>query len=167
MGITTIYSTVEDSGMFELLEHDIDKVKCPLENPETFERGDQSLNIAKNRIPMIEMSSTTNDESMTTSDAISFLSMFSSLLKLHENDEQHATKSNYKSVTSPLIQKFAVNSRVHSGERLVKRSIRHAMDKAAPSVIDGDISVGRHNDEMVIIFENKVKPSMIKGLHKK
>ena len=39
------------------------------------------------------------------------------------------------------------------------------MDKAAPLVIDGNISVGRHNDEMVIVFENKVKPSMIKGLH--
>ena len=118
--ITTACSTVEDSGMFELFEPDIDKVKCPLENPETFECSYQSLTITRESIPMIDMSSITNDESMTPSDTTSFLSTFSSLLKLPANDEQHATKSHFKSVTSPLIHEFAENSRVHSSERLIK-----------------------------------------------
>ena len=49
---------------------------------------------------------------------------------------------------------------------MIKRAIRNAMDKIAPSVIDGSVSVGTYDDEMVIIYENKVKTSMIKGLHK-
>ena len=45
--ITTAHSKVEDSGVFELFEPDIDNVKYPLENPEIFERGNQLLNITK------------------------------------------------------------------------------------------------------------------------
>ena len=85
--ITTAHSKVEDSGVFELFEPDIDKVKCPLENPETFDRFNQSLIITKESTPMIDMSAMINDKSMTPSDLTSFLSMFSSLLKLPANNE--------------------------------------------------------------------------------
>ena len=90
---------------------------------------------------------------------------FSSLLKLKSNDIKHATKSNLKLILSPLIYTFSENSRTHSSERLLKRSNWHAMDGAAPPVIDCQIIVGNYDGHMVIIFENKVKPSMIKGFH--
>ena len=167
MGVTTTNSTIEDTGMLELFELCIDKVKCPLEIPESFDRNDELLDITKESMPMKDMPSLTKDKSMTPSDSTSFASIFSSLLTLPTNDDKHATKSRYKSVTSPLIHKFAENSRVYSEGRLIKSSIRHAMDKADPSVIDGNISVGSYNEEIVIVFDAKVKPSMIKGLCKK
>ena len=93
-----------------------------------------------------------------------FMSIIVSLLKLSNIQNQHTTKSHYKSVLSPAIQKFAEKSRIYSGESLLKRSIRHTIDRAVLTVVDGLISVGYYKDDMVIIFENKVKPSIIKGL---
>ena len=112
---------------------------------------------------MKDMPSLIKDKSMTPSYVTSFVCILSSFLKLPTNSDQHTTKSHCKSVTSPLIYNFDDKSKVHSGERLIKLYIRHAMDKVSPSVIDGNISVGSHNDEMVIIFDNEVKPSMIKS----
>ena len=104
------------------------------------------------------------DEHVTPNNETSFLSILSSLLKLPTHDVKYATKSHCKPVTLPLIQKFAENFRVRSGERLTKHAIRHAMGKAAPSVIEGSVTIGAHDDEVVMVYENKVKPSMIKGL---
>ena len=47
MGIATMHSKVEDSGMFEFFERDVDKVKRPLESPQTFDRNNKRIRIAK------------------------------------------------------------------------------------------------------------------------
>ena len=66
---------------------------------------------------------------------------------------------------------MANNSRVHEGERLCKRGIRHAMDKASPAMLEPTVSLCTYNnnnnnnnnndeDNTVIRIKNKVKPSM-------
>ena len=165
MDIVSTCSLVEDSWMFESFEPDIKKVKFPLEGPETFLRDCPKINMLKEKTPMKDASMLLRDDNTCHEDATSVLSMFSSLLKLPSNDEIRGKNSNYESVLSPTIINFAENSRVRSGERLLKRSITHAMDKATPDVIDGFISTGTCDNEMVIMFDNMVKPSMTKGMH--
>ena len=65
---------------------------------------------------------------------------------------------------SPNTQTLAKNSRTHSGERLMKRRIRCAMGEAEPSIFDGSIGTATYNNEIVLIFSRKVKPSMSQGL---
>ena len=64
---------------------------------------------------------------------------------------------------SPTTQNLAENYRMHSGERFMKRGIRHAMDKAVPSIFDGVIGTDNYNNEMVLIFTNKAKTIMNQG----
>ena len=74
-------------------------------------------------------------------------------------------KSHHNKILSPSTQDLAKNSRMHSGERLIKRGMRYDVDKAAPSMIEGTIGTSMHDGEMVIKIINKVKPSLNQGLH--
>ena len=56
------------------------------------------------------------------------------------------------------MQCSAENSRAHSDERLMKRGVRHVMGKAAPSIFEGRIGAATCKNEMVLMFENQVKP---------
>ena len=62
MDIATVHSKVEDSGMFELFEPDVDKVKCPLECPETCDRNNKRIRIMKESTPMKDTSSMIKDK---------------------------------------------------------------------------------------------------------
>ena len=64
---------------------------------------------------------------------------------------------------SPSVHNLAENSRAHNGEHLMKNGIRHAMGEAFPSIFDGSIGIATCNN--VLVFSNKVKPSVRQGLY--
>ena len=55
---------------------------------------------------------------------------------------------------------MSMNARVHSGERLISRGLRHATDPATPSIYSGSITLGRYEGEICVVIENKVRASM-------
>ena len=63
-----------------------------------------------------------------------------------------------------LDKMFEPKSRTHSGEHLLKRSMRHALDKDTPSMMEAHISAAKCKNKFSMIIENKVKPNMIQGM---
>ena len=162
---TAACSIVEDAGTFESFESEVEKVEFLLESPDTFKPECDEIITIKENMQMKHVSNTIRDKSVAANDVMSFLPILAEFLKSSNVENQRASKSNHKSVLSPAIQKLAEKSRIHIRERLLKRSIRHAMDKAVPSAVDIRMRIGHYKDEMVTIFQNKVKPSMTKGSH--
>lgn len=87
----------------------------------------------------------------------------------------------WKSLIPKAVLYIANNSRLHEGEKLCKRGIRHAMDKASPAILQSTISLCTYNhnrssnnnnsssisndDNTVIRIKKKVKPSMKEVLY--
>jgi hypothetical protein len=59
-----------------------------------------------------------------------------------------------------MIQNFADASRFHSGFRLLKRAIRHAMDPQAASILSASGSVIQYGSQVGLHLRHKVKASM-------
>lgn len=60
---------------------------------------------------------------------------------------------------------MATNARVHTSQRLIERSLRHATDRASPDIFDGQITLGICNTDdckgdVCVIISNKVRASM-------
>ena len=79
-------------------------------------------------------------------------------------------KGNSLSCTNAVSQNLvnmAQNARIHSSQRLIERSLRHATDIASPDILDGQITLGRYFEssnvsegDVCIIIHNKVRASM-------
>lgn len=67
---------------------------------------------------------------------------------------------------SKNLVNMARQSRIHTSQRLMERSLRHATDKASPNILHGTITLGVCNhsdcagDTCCIILENSVRASM-------
>ena len=145
LGIIKAHTLVEDSDMFELFEKDISKVKFPLESLSTFLPDDETLTHIKSNVPTKDASTFMCDENITIDQAMSFLDVLATLLKLLKESNVSIKKSHYEKILSPSTQDLAKNSRTHSRERLMKRGMRHAMDKEVPSTIEGTIGTAMHD----------------------
>jgi hypothetical protein len=59
-----------------------------------------------------------------------------------------------------MIMNFARNTRVESGERLMKRAIRHALDSKTPPILHAQGLVIDHDGEIGLVIEDKIAASM-------
>ena len=92
--IATACLKVEDSGIFELFEPDVNN--HPLESLEIFDRNNERMRIMKESTPMKDMFPIIKDKTMTPNNLTSVMSILSSLLKIPTHDVDHATKSRCK-----------------------------------------------------------------------
>ena len=76
LDITSVYSFVEDVGMFELFESAIDEVKFPLESIDIFNHNNDKLQIIKEYVSSKYVSSIIKDKCMSSSKVMSFVSIF-------------------------------------------------------------------------------------------
>jgi hypothetical protein len=60
-------------------------------------------------------------------------------------------KLSYKHVLPANIIHMAENSRVHTGERLCKRGLQHALDVGSPDVLDASLTLARYGDQICIL----------------
>lgn len=71
----------------------------------------------------------------------------------------------YIHTVSQNLVSMAKNACIHSSQRLLERSLRHATDQASPDIFDGQLTLGRCNGnecvgEVCIIIQNNVRASM-------
>jgi len=51
---------------------------------------------------------------------------------------------------------FAKHCHIHSGLRLLKRAIRHAMDPLMPDFMKENVSIGMYNDKLFLDLDGSV-----------
>ena len=72
----------------------------------------------------------------------------------------------YKQVVPQNLFNIAMNVRVNSCERLIKRGLWHATDPAMPGIFAGRVTLGQYDSSVCIIIENKVRVSMKDNVYK-
>ena len=95
-------------------------VKFLLKDPEIFQCDFPKIYMLKEKIPIKYVLILLKDKNRYHKDMRSILEIFLSLLNLLSNYKMHSKNSNYKSVLSLAIINFAENSRIYSGECLLK-----------------------------------------------
>ena len=65
----------------------------------------------------------------------------------------------YKHVLPTNVIAMAKSARVHTGERLCKRGLRHALDAGTPDVLGATLSLAKWKDEVCIILAHRILAS--------
>ena len=149
-----------DEDEHAIFAGDIRTVRYPVLPTSSLNPSHESYNNIE-RIKQVDMSSIgelVSSESVDCSSVIDFVHLVSSLAVTQQRTS--GEKLSYKHVVPLNLLNMAVNARVHNGERLIRRGIRHAMDQATPSIYSGKLTLGRYEGEICIVIENKVRASM-------
>ena len=150
-----------------IFAEDIDSVKYPLFPTSTLNNLHESNNIIQQiksaslrHIGVLIRSSEV--EPTVVTGLVHLLASLTDIQTRQKGDSLSCTHA----VSQNLI-KMARNARIHSSQRLIDRSLRHATDIASPDILDGLLSLGRcresSNDckgDVCIIIHNKVRASM-------
>ena len=177
--VVDIYEDSKESGALSLHRAtDYTSVKFPIEPSSIFHVSQNKLHDVVPPKTMKDISHFIHDDDIQSSckvKLISIIALFVDLSPLSSNEKKIGDY--WRSLIPKLVLHIANNSRMHQGERLCKRAIRHAMDKASPSMLESTVSLstyGNNNNtnnnnsssnNVVIRIKKKVKPSMKVSLY--
>ena len=71
----------------------------------------------------------------------------------------------FAAVLPAMIVKFAQGSRIDSGERLLRRCIRHSLDTKTPSILCAHGSVFQHRGVVGFAIRHQISPSFKDGMY--
>ena len=95
---------------------------------------------------------------LSTKQRCGLINLFVCLVTFHKAESSTLPKA--ATVLPCIISDFAKNARVDSGERLMKRAIRHALDTKTPPVLHAQGCVIEHDDDIGLVIEDKIAASM-------
>lgn len=156
------YRVASDGGLFDVASsfrfHD---VKYPLKGPEIFLNSNDVLSLKTEPTMMKDVSSIIIDENLSPTLKTDFIVITSSLVDIRISSNNKKQRNvDWRSVVSENILEFVNRSCVHEGERLIERSMRHALDPTSPTAFQSMFSIGIYKVKCVIVLHNKVKASM-------
>jgi len=152
---------VEDSSL-DVFCNPISEVKYPLCSPAVLHPSSSAI-IRMKHVSMRDFGHLVRDEEISVQHIAELIHLIASLVDVDTTMIKNC--ATYRNILSKNIISFAENSRVHTGERLCKRAIRHAMDPACPDIIEGTVSLGVHNNKVCLIVSDKVLASMRKRVY--
>ena len=151
----------ESLDEFSLIASSLDTVIFPLEPPSIFYSSADVITDRTETIFMKDISSLIVDDNISATTKSDFISIVASLVDMTQlSQDDKKIGDSWRSVMAKNVLQFANDSRVHEGERLCKRAVRHAMDPASPTMFESTVSIGIYKQKSVIILNNKVKASM-------
>mmetsp|Transcript_6267 Transcript_6267/g.14783 ORF Transcript_6267/g.14783 Transcript_6267/m.14783 type:complete len:230 (-) Transcript_6267:1021-1710(-) len=82
-------------------------------------------------------------------------------------EQQKGDKLSVKHILPQNVIQMGAESRVHSGQRILNRSVRHSLDVRTPSVRNAQFVFGYFNktDPCLVVLDHKVKASMRKDVY--
>jgi hypothetical protein len=113
---------------------------------------------------MPDIGGTVHDDKVEAKHVAGLVHLLALLVDLEKQHEKG--KITYHHVMPKNLVKFASEGRVHAGERLCKRAVRHAMDPATPGIIGATLVLGKCNGETCTTIVRQVRASMKKCLSK-
>ncbi len=104
------------------------------------------------------------DDRISMQQRVQVLDLMSALINFDDlpiqNEKKSTTERIDYSVIPTLLIYFAEGSRLHTGFRLVKRTIRHAMDPTAPPILNARGYLSMYENEVAMTIIHHVKASM-------
>ena len=158
MEVLSIFEDAE-SGMYGHFDDDIEKVKFPRLQTGALHPSQPDFDRIKT-VLVQDLCDLITDEDIPLEAAVGLVHILASLTDV--NPREKGEKMSYKCVLPSNIIEMANNSRVHTGERLCERGLRHALDKGTPDILCGKITLAKQNETLCIIIENEILASMKK-----
>jgi hypothetical protein len=101
-----------------------------------------------------------NDPKLSDSNIVDIMQIFSELLVFGKSRDTNYTDNTYM-LLPDIIIKFAQQSRLHFGYRLLKRTLRHCLiDFETFNIKNGTASVIKYKDKTGLLLQQKVRASM-------
>lgn len=147
----------EEAGELDIFEDDIRKVKYPLLPTSALHPSQSDLERVK-EAPVHQIETLIVDESIPMEDVSGLIHILASLTKV--KGRQKGNKLSFRDVLPSNVISMAENARVHTGGRLCKRALRHAMDKGTPDVLEASLTLAKCGDDVCIILAHKILASM-------
>ena len=160
MDVLALFEDAE-SGAFDHFEDEIKSVKFPMLQTAALHPSQPDFE----RIKMVSVSDLCDiitDEDVPLDVAITLIRIFASLTKVQPRKKGQKMSYHYVIPTNIIV--MANNSRVHTGERLLTRGLRHALDSGTRDILNGKITVAKQNGQVCMIVDNKILASM-KSVH--
>lgn len=157
--VLDLYQQLE-SGELDFFDDDIAKVKFPILPTEALHRSkavDYNIEWIK-ELPMRNIGELIHSEDVPIDIVLELVHLLASLTDIKARKK--GEKLSYEHSLPKNLINMMRNARVHSGERLCKRSLRHAMDPATPDILNADLCLAKYGDKVCAIIDHKVKPSM-------
>ena len=172
--VVDTYEESKESGTLSL-PVDYSRVPFPLEPSSIFHVSQNKLQDVSEPKIMTDINHFIHDNNINSTNKAKFVTIVASFVDLSSvSCNETKIGDHWKSLIPKSVLNMANNSRLHEGERLCKRGIRHAMDKASPAMLQSTISLcmygnnnnnNNNNDDdtdknTAIRIKKKVKPSM-------
>jgi hypothetical protein len=145
------------SGDYDMFENDIKNVKYPILRTSALHPSQPDFERIKT-VSVKEIESLFVDDNVDFDVVVDLLHILASLTQLGER--QDGEKMSHKHVLPNNVRNMAENARVHTGERLLKRGLRHALDAGSPDILGAMLTLAKHNNQVCIIMNQKVLASM-------
>ena len=149
-----------DEDKHAIFSEDISTVRYPLLPASALNTTGESYDKIE-RIKTVKMEKIGEFVSLMDIDAASvlgFVQLWASLTDIQPREKGKILS--YKSVVPQNLLRMSMNARVHSGEHLISRGLRHATDPATLSIYNGSVTLGQYDGEICLVIENKVRASM-------
>ena len=163
VNVVDLYEDSIESGALSLPNYatNNDNVKFPLEPSSVFDVRQNVLENVSESKTMIDFNHFIHDDNISALHKSKLVSIMASLVDLPEIESaEKKIGDGWKSIIPVPVINIANNSRIHDGERLCKRAIRHSMDVASPAMLESTVTACTYKNHTAIRIQNKVKPSM-------
>jgi len=159
--VMLLYDEVVDGNHVKALQNQTSKVYFP-KFPSVF-----LDNIFTSYLKVTDFPRVVRDDSFTPQQVIDVVDLISQLV-IRKSDTMVGQASDallrkqypVHTVMPDLLVHFALKSRVHSGLRLLKRAVRHAVDPLCPKILNDNIQIGSKNGKVFFSIKGKVCASM-------
>ena len=153
-------SIVEGNSMDSLDCSLLEQVRYPIYPPSALRPNNNTLNFVT-RFDFHDGARFIRDEKLSTEQRCGIINLLASLVTFcKDNDLPKAAE-----VLPSMISAFAAGARVDSGERLMKRCIRHALDTKTPPIYDAHASIIEHQGEIGMVIHDSIAPSFKDGMY--
>ena len=120
----------------------------------------QSLeNVSEEKFALLDGGRFVRARNLTPTNIASLVALLAELVTYDGVPSNRKPHPVYTVVSKYMIE-CAENSRLYGGFRLLKRSIRHGMDPATPSILEAKLSLFNFEGEIGIFLEHAIKASM-------
>ncbi|KAI2509493.1 hypothetical protein MHU86_4870 [Fragilaria crotonensis] len=144
-------NSMDSLGLF-LLEH----VTFPIYPPIALNQDQGTLKYLL-RFDFYEGGRFLRNNILSTKQRCGLINLFACLVTFCKTE---STSPKAATVIPNTISYFAKNARVDSGERLMKRAIRHSLDTKAPPILHAQAFVIEHHGKIGLVIEDKIAASM-------
>jgi hypothetical protein len=160
--VVQLYGTLVLDNTVDMFSASFEAVTYPLCPPVVLHMSSDRITRIKT-VDMRNIGDLIRDPDVKAKHVACLVHVLASLVDLDKKHEKG--KITYHHVMPKNLVMFASQGRVHTGERLCKRAVRHSMDPSTPGIIGAQVILGEYDGEVSLTLSHQVRASMKKCLY--